>query len=322
MSTRGKDLITVGRQLFRLSDLIGADFADIVAVDVSNERPETAAAWAGGMRLEFDVSWDGIRKALNDDGMKALERLRTIASKSDTVTVKVPRELIKQHELLEKSKTRTHRVTGALKALIEREPGNTARGAHIRIRMYALNGIGERLHLLIRLAEADYERAQTAIVRQLMEFVALGSYKEPLTIVARGISRQVFVRHRAQGEEVKTYGDKFVLRGLADLGDSKANRGFRKMVKTLYENTSSYTHPSPQELLCFVEDGDGGRAATAPGIELYADLVHVIVSLLCMKLNIEYDLKALSGDDLRECREEVQRRMKEEEMEEVEEVEG
>ena len=87
----------------------------------------------------------------------------------------------------------------------------------------------------------------------------------------------------SEGEEVKTYGDKFVLRGLADLGDSKANRGFRKMVKTLYENTSSYTHPSPQELPCFVEDGDGGRAATAPGIELYADLVHVIVSLLCMK---------------------------------------
>ena len=150
-----------------------------------------------------------------------------------------------------------------------------------------------------------------------MEFVALGSYKESLTIVARGANRHVFVRHRAQGEEVKTYGEKFVLRGLVDLGDTEANRALRRMVETLYENTSSYTHPSPQELLCFVEDADGGRAARAPGIELYADLVHLIVSLLCMKLNIEYDLRALSGEDLQACQKEIQQRMEEEERDDV-----
>ena len=138
MPTRGKDLLTVCRQLFGLPALLGTEFADIAAVDVSHERTDDAAGWAGGMRLEFAVSWDAIRQALTDDGRQALERLRTIVGKSDTVTVKVPQALLKQYALLEKVKARTQSVIVALKALVAREPGNTARGAHMRMRMYML----------------------------------------------------------------------------------------------------------------------------------------------------------------------------------------
>ena len=103
MSTRGRDLRTVGRQLFGLPNLTGTDFADIVAVHVSNEGSATTAGWTSGIRLEFTVSWDVIGKALDNEGGEALERLRTIAGGgSETVTVKVPRELLRQHELLEK----------------------------------------------------------------------------------------------------------------------------------------------------------------------------------------------------------------------------
>lgn len=209
-----------------------------------------------------------------------------------------------------KAKARVASVVGALKELTKNEPGDTARGAHMRIRMYALNVVGERLHLLIRLLERGNERAQTDIARQLMERVALGAYKEPLMIAPRGNNRRVFVRHRAPNATVKTYGDKFVLRGLTDLGDNaKPISQVKNMVATLYKNTSSFTHPSPEELLCFVEDVDGHRIATAPGIELYADFVHAVVSLLCVKLNLEYDLRALSEEDIQECREEIARRM-------------
>ena len=225
-------------------------------------------------------------------------------------TVNVPVGLLKQHAWLRDSASWVARISDALGAKARREPDKgTAQDAQMRIRLYALNGIGERLHILLRIAERDNERMQTAIVRQLVEFAALGAYKEALKPEARN-NKYVFVRH-GTGEVVTTYGHKFVALGLTNLTDSTLTKGVKAQVATIYSNTSAFIHPSAQELACFVEMKDGRRAATAPGIELYADIVHALLSGLCLKLDKEYELDELTEEDKRRYQETTLRRMQE-----------
>ena len=89
---------------------------------------------------------------------------------------------------------------------------------------------------------------------------------------------------------MKTYGPKFVALGLANLTDSKLTDATTNRVLAIYEDTSAYIHPSATELACFVEKRDGRRVATAPGIKAYADILHSLLSTLCLKLDDDYGL--------------------------------
>ena len=61
------------------------------------------------------------------------------------ITVNVPVGLLKQHEWLRESAGWMDRVTRAMLERVSSEPDRrTAQDAQIRIRLYALNGIGER----------------------------------------------------------------------------------------------------------------------------------------------------------------------------------
>ena len=251
----------------------------------------TGPARAGAVRNE-----KGTRKPMPQNGKQ--------------ITVQVPVGLLKQHAWLRESADWVARILHAMGAKADREPdGGTAQDAKIRIRLYALNGIGERLQILLRIAERGNERVQTAIVRQLVEFVALGAYSEALRPEAKN-DKYVFVRHET-GEVVKTYGDRFVALGLANLTDGKSPKRTRAQVAAIYEDTSAYIHPSANELACFVKTGDGRRVATARGIEVYADILHSFVSGLCLRLDGEYELGELTDEDKRGYQEETVRRMKE-----------
>lgn len=228
------------------------------------------------------------------------------------IVVNVPVGIVNQHAWLRKSADWVTRISRAMGERMADEPDRgTARDAQMRIRLYALNGIGERLHVLLRIADRDSERVQTALVRQLLEFVALGAYIEPLKPQFTN-NKWVFVRHGNANRPVKTYGVKFVARGLSNLtgrhvtDDVMANV---VTIYTIYANTSAYTHPSPQELACFVTTSTGRRAATAPGIEHYADILHSLLSTLCLKLDRDYELGELEQAEILRYRDATLQRM-------------
>ena len=109
---------------------------------------------------------------------------------------------------------------------------------------------------------------------------------------------------------VKTYGAKFVTEGIANLTASSSPLEIRTHVATMYEDTSAYIHPSAKELTCFVVTRDGRRVATALGVELYADILHSLLSGLCLRLDHDYGLSALTDEDKRMYHEESLERMK------------
>ena len=169
-----------------------------------------------------------------------------VRQKGNQMTIAVPVGLLKQHAWLRDSAGWVARISRAMDQKARREPDRgTAQDAHIRIRLYALNGIGERLQILLSIVERGNERVQTAIVRQLVEFVALGAYREALKPQARA-NKYVFVKHDTN-KVVKTYGDKFVALGLANLIDRTLTQETRVQVATVYSDTSAYIHPSALE---------------------------------------------------------------------------
>ena len=100
----------------------------------------------------------------------SLPPIRTLARLTETlnemtqpnqgqITVNVPVGLLKQHEWLRESAGWMDRVTRAMLERVSSEPDRrTAQDAQSRIRLYALNGIGERLQILLRIAERENER--------------------------------------------------------------------------------------------------------------------------------------------------------------------
>ena len=218
--------------------------------------------------------------------------------------LKIPTSILEECESLKRSYDLLARVTQALWKEIEGEPldDSTARYHQVRVRLYALNGIGERLELLLKLADRGNTRLQAAMVRQLIEFVALAAYRAALKPKRKGQDTWVFVRQsNPSGGPVRTYGSKFVASGLSDLVNSEHfGAEWRTAVDMIYGATSNHTHPSAYELFCFASDRAGGRLAVAAGIETYAHLVSSVLTLLCCKLNEEYDLNVVKDGDMLE----------------------
>ena len=213
--------------------------------------------------------------------------------------------ILEECESLKRSYDLLGRVTQALGKKIRGEPldDSTARYHQVRVRLYALNGIGERLELLLKLADGGHERLQAAMVRQIIEFVALASYRAALKPERKGQDTWVFVRQsNPGGSPVKTYGSKFIASALSDLVDTAEQVGdeWRVPVETIYSATSNHTHPSAYEYFCLASDRKGGKLAEAAGIKTYAHLVASVLTLLCFKLNKEYDLNVVKDTDMLE----------------------
>ena len=227
-----------------------------------------------------------------------------IGGRTTGSVLKIPTSILEEWQSLKRSYDLLVRVTQALQkeGAGESQDDSTAPYHQVRVRLYALNGIGERLELLLKLADGGNTRLQAAMVRQVIEFVALAAYRTELKPEKKGQDTWVFVRQsNRRGDPVRTYGSKFVARGLSDLVDSEqVCAEWRTAVDTIYAATSNHTHPSAYEFFCFASDRAGGRVAVAAGIETYAQLVSSVLTVLCRKLNQEYDLNVVKDDDILE----------------------
>ena len=231
-------------------------------------------------------------------------------TKSTTTLVQVPAEIFDQCELLRKSAQWLQRTAVALETKTKREynDDHVPQYYQIRVRLFALNGIGQRLHVLLKTAERGNEAVQTGLVRQIIEFLMLAAYKEPIQPKKMGPTSWAFMTCANPQKTVRTYGDKFISHGFRNLTNSADLQGMEKNLRTLYANTSAFIHPSPQEFICCIEGNDGERFTRPPGIAVYAEIVHVMLAALCFTLNKEYELDELTETDELEYLQGAQRR--------------
>ena len=69
MTTKGRALMPVGKQLFNLTNLTGTDFSNVSASEVKRkEAPDITI----GVHLQFTVSLSALEKALNNEAFDAL----------------------------------------------------------------------------------------------------------------------------------------------------------------------------------------------------------------------------------------------------------
>lgn len=68
MTTKGQALITVGRELFGLKNLIGTDFGDVSAYKVKSVFAQDTT----GICFTFTVSDHALQKALSNEAYEAL----------------------------------------------------------------------------------------------------------------------------------------------------------------------------------------------------------------------------------------------------------
>lgn len=214
-----------------------------------------------------------------------------------TFTAAVPVSLMEQFQWIQKLYSCCGRVA---EALGERVAGMHEHDAPERIdlciKLYALNGMVQRLGALCHLAEHEYRAVQTGLVRQLIEYAALGYSTQPLDISRPGsdpsISEPVFV-HRKSRKPIKKYGVPFIARSLPG-NDAR----LRKFVVQIYKDTSGFIHPSVREFITCIRKENGLDAAQPRGIEGYADLLMSIVGGLCIEIDKKHSLDVFSDDEL------------------------
>ena len=178
------------------------------------------------------------------------------------------------------------------------------------IKLYAFNGVTQRLGVLCHIAEHEYRAVQTGLVRQILEYAALGYSAQPIDISNPAsdpsIPEPKFVE-RASRRPVKTYDTPFIAKSLP--GDDVA---LRKMVIQIYKDTSGFVHPSAREFLTYIRKPDGTDIARPRGIEGYADLLMSVVGGLCILIDKQHNLGVFSKDELsdwlRETAERYERR--------------
>ena len=216
---------------------------------------------------------------------------------ADRRTLQIPAHLHKACEELKRAYDLANRVCPALgkklRTELNKKDANRAKG---RVRLYALNEIGERLEWLLWLAERDNKRLQASVVRPLLEFLSLASLN---TALEPDIEKRRFVQYSNPAMVVNTTGVKFIARGVKDLMDgTQLSKGNMERLRKIYASTSAHVHPSPEGYYCFARDSKGEHVITAPGIDAFAHLIASTLTWLCFKLSNEYDLGVVAIDDV------------------------
>ena len=188
-------------------------------------------------------------------------------------TVAVPESILEQFQYVKEIYSYSGRVAEGLGRRVARisDHKNTER-TDLCIKLYAFNGITQRLGVLCRISDHEFRSVQTGLVRQILEYAALGCSVRTIDIenlsTDPNVPKPKFVDRRTR-EPVKTYGSAFVAKFL--LGGSSQ---LRRNVDTIYGNTSGFVHPSAHECLTYVLKPDGsGYLHTPMGIQGYADLL-------------------------------------------------
>ena len=223
-------------------------------------------------------------------------------------TVAVPESILEQFQYVKEIYSYSGRVAEGLGRRVARisDHKNTER-TDLCIKLYAFNGITQRLGVLCRIPDHEFRSVQTGLVRQILEYAALGCSVRTIDIenlsTDPNVPKPKFVDRRTR-EPVKTYGSAFVAKFL--LGGSSQ---LRRNVDTIYGDTSGFVHPSANECLTYVLKPDGsGYLHTPMGIQGYADLLMSVVGNLCIVVNQQHHLRVFSERELVDWQAKTKRR--------------
>ena len=217
--------------------------------------------------------------------------------KGTTFTASVPVSLLEKFHWIRKLYSYCGRVADALG---ERIGGMHDHDAPDRIdlclKLYAFNGIVQRLGTLCHIPEHEYRAVQTGLVRQIVEYAALGYSTQPIDVSNPAsdpsIPEPKFV-DRASRRTVKTYDAPFIAKSLPG-----KDATLRTLVIPFYKDTSAFIHPSAREFLTCIRKPDGSHIARPGGIDEYADLLMSVVGTLCITIDKKHNLGVLSNDEL------------------------
>lgn len=229
-------------------------------------------------------------------------------SRDRRYTVAVPESIVEQFQYVKETYSYSGRIAEGLGRRVDwiRDHKNTER-INLCIKLYAFNGITQRLGVLCRIPDHEFRPAQTGLVRQILEYAALGYSDRTIDIenvsADRNVPKPKFVDRRTR-EPVKTYGSAFVAKFLPG-GSSQ----LRQNVDTIYGDTSGFVHPSAHECLTYVSKPDGsGYLHTPMGIQGYADLLISVVGNLCFVVDRQHHLRVFSERELADWRTKTRRR--------------
>ncbi|MCY4499711.1 MAG: hypothetical protein OXC14_20815 [Rhodospirillaceae bacterium] len=215
-----------------------------------------------------------------------------------STTVDVPKSILEQFQYVKEIYSYSGRVAEALGRRVARitDHKDTER-MDLCIKLYAFNGITQRLGVLCRIPDHEFRPVQTGLVRQILEYAALGRSARALDIANLSTDPNIpnprFVDRRTR-EPVKTYGSAFVAKFLLD-----GSAHLKRNVDTIYGDTSGFVHPSAYECLTYVLKPDGsGYLNTPMGIQGYADLLMSIVGNLSIVVDQQHHLRVFSESEL------------------------
>lgn len=227
---------------------------------------------------------------------------------AESFTVAVPESILEQFRYVKEIYSYSARVAEGLGCRVAWiSDHKTTERTDLCIRLYAFNGITQRLGALCRIPDHEFRSVQTGLVRQILEYAALGRSVRTLDIenlsADPNVPKPKFVDRRTR-EPVKTHGSAFVAKLLLD-GSSK----LRRNVDTIYTDTSEFVHPSAHECLTYVLKPDGsGYLHTPMGIQGYADLLMSVVGNLCIVVDQQHHLRVFSERELVDWQAKTKRR--------------
>ena len=226
-------------------------------------------------------------------------------------TVAVPESILEQFQYVNRLYSYSGRVADGLGRRVECvDDHKSNERMDLCIRLYAFNGLTQRLGVLCHIPDREFQPVQTGLVRQILEYAALGYSAQAIGIENLSadplIPKPTFV-DRNTSRPIKTYGGAFVAKSLP------GGSSLRQNIETIYTDTSGFVHPSAYECLTYVRSPSGsGYLNTPMGIRGYADLLMSVVGNLCFVGDQQNHLHVFSEGELvewqRETRERYERR--------------
>ena len=212
-------------------------------------------------------------------------------------TVDVPESILEQFQYVKKLYSYSGRVAGGLGrrvACISDHKSNER--MDLCIKLYAFNGMTQRFGVLFHIPDREFQPVQTGLVRQILEYAALGYSARAIAIenisVDPLIPKPIFV-DRKTSKPIKSYGSAFVAKSLP------GGSSLRRNIETIYGDTSGFVHPSAHECLTYVLRPNGsGYLNTPMGIRGYADLLMSVVGNLCFVVDQQNHLHVFSKGEL------------------------
>lgn len=222
-------------------------------------------------------------------------------------TVAVPESILEQFQYVKKLYSYCGRVADGLGRRVACiSDHKSSERMDLCIKLYAFNGMTQRFGVLCHIPDHEFQPVQTGLVRQILEYAALGYSARAITIEnlsANPLNPKPAFVDRKTSKPIKLYGSAFVTKSLPGGSSLKRN------IETIYGDTSSFVHPSAHECLAYVLRPNGsGYLNTPMGIRGYADLLMSVVGNLCIAVDKQNHLHVFSENELADWQRETTKR--------------